>query len=116
MSFSPLTPAVVPTPLTPGGPSVFSQIVQFLSGISNPATVTGPFLVLTGVNVYYGVAAKVDAAFIGVQALLTFFVAKYLISSSSDAPAQSTVDLIKASALLTTVAYALYSLYRYSRA
>lgn len=116
MSLSPLSPVVVPEPLTPVGPSSPPYILQLLASWSNPATTTGPFLVLTGLNVYYGIASKVDVAFIGVQALLLFATAKYIQTSANQALSPSSWDLLLASSLVVTAVYALYSVYRFARA
>lgn len=116
MSFSPLTPSVVPSPLTPVGPVEPPYILQLLSSWSNPATTTAPFLALTGLNVYYGIASKVDVAFIGVQALLLFATAKYIVSTPGQGLSPTSWDLLLSSSLIVTVLYGLYSLYRAIRA
>lgn len=116
MSLSPLSPSVVPSPLTPAGPSNPPYILQLLASWSNPATTTAPFLALTGLNVYYAFASKVDVAFIGVQALLLFAIAKYAQTSPSGALSPTSWDLLVSSTLIVTALYALYSAYRAIRA
>jgi len=91
-------------------------ILQTLASWSNPATTAGAFLALTGVNVYYGLASTVDAGIIGVQALLLFLTAKYLISSNPAALSPTMFDLLAASTLVLTAIYAIFTVVRVVRA
>lgn len=112
MSFSPLTPSVGPSPLTPVVPYEPPYILELLAGLSNYATTAAPTLMFAGINVYYAMATRVDAAFLGVQALLLFALAKY----STGTPTQFSWDLLKSSAFVVAALYGLYSIYRALRA
>ncbi len=114
MSLSPLS--VNPVPLTPVGPVEPPWILQTLASWSNPATTTAPFVALTGINIYYGLASTVDVGLIGVQALLLFLTAKYAITTQGQALTPTMYDALISSTLILTAIYAIFTIVRVVRA